>query len=186
MFKETTPTRNCVCCLLILGVVIVIPICVFFATVFDFGEDLKRLGKSFEFPAIEARAKPYGDLLGSITQDDLIKVERSTDNVSLSVTHPEHYTGIVDVTVRSIYGTNRPFESVQADFDRFFSARSAFAAEQFAGMDKYFKAVNQNGVACVYLSQTEKSEYPDSWAKYQVVYAIELHYLEPVKTCSLE
>ena len=101
------------------------------------------------------------------------------------MTHPKHYTGIVDVTVRSIHGTNRPFESVQANFDRFFSARSAFAAEQFAGMDKYFKAVNQNGAACVYLSKTEKSEYPDSWAKYQVVYAIELRYLEPVKTCRL-
>jgi hypothetical protein len=179
MFKDITFNRNCLGCLLILGG-LVIPVCLFVASVFGVGEDLKRLGKSLEFPAIEARSKPYSDLLASVTQDDFIKEEHNIDNVRLSVTHPEHYTGIVGVTVKMIYGTNRLFVSVQNDFDRFFSAKSEWKIETSGYM-----TITQHGVACVWLNKTEMAEYPDSWTKYQIVYAIELDYLEPGNSCRL-
>ncbi len=180
MFKDRTPTRNRFCCLFIILAAVSVIFCYWSGLNYYLGEDLKRLGKSFEFPAIEARAKPYGDLLGTIMQDDLIKVERNTDNVSLSMTHPEEYTGIVAVRVKMIYGTNRPFVGVQSDFDRYFLTKPGWEVETLGYM-----TVTQSGVACMWLSKTEKTEYPESWAKYQVVYAIQVDYLEPVKTCRL-
>jgi hypothetical protein len=152
--------------------------------------DLQRLGKSFEFPAIEARSKPYSELLTSATQDILLKQDQKIDHVQLSITHPEDYTGIVAVTVKRIYGTNRPLEAVQSDFAQFFSSKSGWKATPHEDTSTSWMTVTPYGAACVWLRKAERTElpiwlktgeptpFPESWTKYQTLYEVVIDYLD--------
>ncbi len=183
MFKDTTPGRNCFCCLMFLIPLIVFSVCICLSPVFpSFGFEMSRLGKSLEFPAIEGRARPYSTLLSTLTQDPVLKEEHETQHVILSMTHPEEYTGIVSVVTTRIYGTSRSFESVQSAFVQFFTANPGWTLET-PGDEA--KLVTEYGVACVDLSKAPKTDYSDSRAKYLLVYKVEIYYLEPVKTCRL-
>lgn len=190
--KETTPDRKFIaCCLLVL----VSPLCVFLIQCIVCAglviqPDIQRLGKSFEFPTIETRAKPYSALVASATHDNLLEENQNIDHVNVSVTHPEEYTGIVAVTVKRIYGTNRPFEAVQADFAQFFSTQSGWKRVQYTGGNPFWMIEAPYGAACVYLNKAEPEKlpswlttaeptpFPKSWTKYQTLYQVIIDYLD--------
>jgi hypothetical protein len=121
--------------------------------------------KSFEFPAIEARSKPYNALMATISQDELINEDYSIDHVSVSMTHPGQYTGLVAVHTNKVYGTNLPFEDVQKQFAQFFSTRPDWHLD--------------------YVEYQQVTKYASSWAKYQTVYTIHLTYMEPGRSCHI-
>jgi hypothetical protein len=152
--------------------------------------DVQRLGKSIEFPAIEAQSKLYSELLASATQDILLEEDQKTDHVQISVTHPEEYTGIVAVHVERIYGTNRTLEAVQADFAKFFATKSGWAALPYGDINTGWMTVAPYGAACVRLKRAERTDlpswlitveptpFPGNWAKYQTLYEVDLDYLD--------
>jgi hypothetical protein len=169
MTQNGISKRSCLAYTLALLTIMGIPICLFLCHFTGIGDDFMRWVRSLEFPALQARYESVGNPLTTVTTDTLIKEDRSISNV-VSETHSD-YTGCVAGHIERVYGTNRPFESVLADYAKFFSSRSEWKAR-----DIYFYSTS---AIVVRFTTASKTLYPDAWAKYQLVYDVYLVYSEP-------
>jgi hypothetical protein len=135
--------------------------------------NIRRLLKSFEFPAIEARFKPIADEFVIVTSDVLVDEYHAIGNVT-TMTH-ETYTGEVAGHFTKVFATDRSLDSVLEDYARFFSAKPDWKVDKtsspLAGKTDY--------TAEIYVTLTDDSEYSRARARYRTVYKVKLFYGDP-------
>ena len=140
--------------------------------------DIMRWGRSFQFPAIEARFQPIAEQLATVTTDVLVNETHAIGNATFMTN--KDYTGIVGGNFTKLYGTNRSFDYVLGDYTRYLSSKPEWKA--FPGNYQNFLSVeNKDGTAEVFIEIRNKTEVPAAVRdKYAIFYEVMLEYGDPV------
>jgi hypothetical protein len=156
-------------------------VCFPLAFLFRVGDQIQFFLKSLEFPAIEARYNPIGEMLVSLTQDTLIKETREIGHFTTQ-THRDEYTGAVGGSIDRIFGTNRSIDDVVNDYIKFFSSKKEWTKWTV----NYAKAMYVNhtefGITCVSVKLADHVQEAIG-LPYKVIYEVHIHHYEPGSMC---